>query len=67
MAVPHAVHTAVSPQRKDLPDDRHPAQSAVSQLHDLSVTDLLENRQTHRQIVLYKSHFMGLDSKLFSG
>lgn len=54
MAVPHAVHAAVPPQWKNLTDDRHPSQSAVGQLHDLSVADLLrkQRRQTCRQILL---------------
>lgn len=50
MAVSHTVHTTVSPQRENLPDDRHPSQSAVGQFHDLSVADLLKKIQTEKQI-----------------
>lgn len=43
MVVPHTAHTAVSPERENLPDDGHPSQGTVGQLHNLSVTDLLHS------------------------
>lgn len=44
--VPHTAHTAVSPQRENLPDRGHPSQGTVGQLHNLSIADLLHiNRQ----------------------
>lgn len=46
MVVPHAANVGVSPQREDLPNDGHPAQGAVNQLHDVSIAHLLKMEST---------------------
>lgn len=56
MAVPHTVHTAVSPQRKNLPDHRHPSQSAVGQFHDFTVADLLLKKKKWFRCCLFYHH-----------
>lgn len=46
MIVPHAAHVGVPPQREDLPNDGHPAQRAVNQLHDVCIAHLLKEERT---------------------
>lgn len=52
MIVPHAAHVGVSPQREDLPNDGHPAQRAVNELHDIWVAHFLKMEMTDRQTEL---------------
>lgn len=49
MIVPHAAHAAVPPQWEDLTNHCHPPQCTVGQLHDLSVTDLLQTEGERRE------------------
>lgn len=49
MVLPHAAGVAVPPQREDLPDDHHAAESALSQLQNLCVTDFLHRTQPEIQ------------------
>lgn len=46
MVVPHTANVGVSPQREDLPNDGHPPQGAVNQLHDVGVAHLLKMEST---------------------
>jgi len=49
VVVPHTAHTAVSPEGENLPDDGHPSQGTVGQLHNLSITDLLHSQRDRIQ------------------
>lgn len=66
MIVPHAAHVGVSPQWEDLPDDGHPAQRAVNELHDVCIAHLLKKERTGRAqlshdvfLLLFFSSFKG--------
>lgn len=49
MIVPHAAHVGVSPQWEDLPNDGHPAQRAVNELHDIGIAHFLKMERTDTQ------------------
>lgn len=66
MIVPHAAHVGVPPQWEDLPNDGHPAQGAVNELHDICIAHFLKMERTDRArlsrdvfLVLFSSYFKG--------
>lgn len=67
MIVPHAAHVGVSPQWEDLPNDGHPAQRAVNELHDIGIAHFLKMERTDTQSLVKSGLLSSVFSSYFKG